>query len=171
MTAASSINIPETPPVNTPGESQTPPAALAAPSAAEQKAPDVNPTVLLVDDDQPVLVAARRILARSGFTVIEGHDGVDGIQVAKHHQGPIDLILTDVFMPRMGGRKMVQCLTSVCPSAKVIYMSGFLQDETRRRQLVEPDKPFLQKPFSVDGLINAVRGVLSGQAGAAIQAA
>jgi hypothetical protein len=116
-------------------------------------------TVLLVEDDDLVRKAARRILETDGYQVLEAANGADALALAEGFRGTIDLLLTDVVMPRMNGRDLATALRGVRPTIKVIYVSGYAGG------LIDSDDPserraHLRKPFSPAALLGKVRGQL-----------
>jgi PAS domain S-box-containing protein len=116
-------------------------------------------TVLLVEDDQFVRKLARKILQAYGYTVLEAQDAAQAVSISEAHKGPIDLVLTDVVMPRMNGYEAVERIKGVRPSLKVIYMSGHTISAAAHYALLDP-MPFLQKPFSPGSLLRKVRDTL-----------
>jgi len=116
-------------------------------------------TILLVEDDSALRRAALRTLRAKGFNVLEARDGEEGVALANAYAGEIDLIVTDVVMPRMSGPKLVAAVRARRPEIKVIYISGYTFDMLDPRSL--EDGSFLTKPFSPDDLISVVRSALS----------
>jgi PAS domain S-box-containing protein len=114
-------------------------------------------TILLVEDEAPVRALARRILSRAGYTVLEATDGADALRIARAHPGAIDLVLTDVVMPGMSGRELVEALRRERPIVAVLYMSGYTDDVIVRRSALNPRMVFVQKPFTAAELELAVR--------------
>ena len=117
-------------------------------------------TVLLVEDEDALRQLARRILERQGYRVVESRNGRDALACATAHEGRIDLILTDVVMPEMSGRALVERLSAVRPDAAVVYMSGYTDDDVLRRGMLEPGSLFIQKPFNPGALLRIVRDAL-----------
>jgi PAS domain S-box-containing protein len=117
-------------------------------------------TVLLVEDAEMVRLVARHALQIGGYTVLEASDGEAALRVAEGHAGRIDLLLTDVVMPRMGGRELAERLTRARPGLRVLYLSGYTDEAVVRHGLLEADAAFLQKPFSPASLAAKVRAVL-----------
>src|SRR6266850_2033278 len=114
-------------------------------------------TVLLVEDAAAVRAVARQVLQRQGYRVLEAADGEDALYLAARHQGTIDLVLTDVVMPRAGGRELAERLLAVRPDTRVLYMSGYTDDSVVRHGILEGGVAYLQKPFSPEGLARKVR--------------
>jgi CheY-like chemotaxis protein len=128
--------------------------------AEERAAPRGSETVLLVEDAQAVREVNRRILVRGGYAVLEAGDGQEALRVAGQHRGPIHLLLTDVVMPGLGGRQLVEQLSALHPEMKVLYVSGYPDDAVLRHGVREGEVHFLQKPFSPSALARKVREVL-----------
>jgi CheY-like chemotaxis protein len=127
--------------------------------AVPEKAPRVAETILLVEDEAAVRALAKRILMQKGYRVLEASDGAIALRVAAAHVGEIDLVLTDVAMPNLGGLGMVEELKELSPGLRVLFMSGYPKDE------VFPGKgfgqaPYLQKPFTGETLSTEVRAAL-----------
>ena len=134
-------------------------------------APRGNETVLLVEDEDGVRALGSRILERHGYTVLEARNGRDAMSVVAQHSGVIDLLLTDVVMPEMGGKQLAETLTSKEPSLRVLYMSGYTDGDISRRGELDPCTAFLQKPFTARGLLVRVRDVLGGELDAGVRKA
>jgi len=117
-------------------------------------------TVLLVEDEASVRQASREFLARSGYTVLEARDGEDALLVSRKHRGPIQLMVTDVVMPRMGGPRLAERLAEERPQMKVLFVSGYAENAALRHGKTDVSTRFLQKPFSLKTLARNVRDVL-----------
>ena len=117
-------------------------------------------TILLVDDQQHVRAVARATLVRQGFTVLDADRGDAALQLAKRHDAPIHLLLTDVVMPGIGGRDLARLLLQERPSLRVLYMSGYTDQAIVDHGVLETDIAFIQKPFSPEGLLLKVRETL-----------
>ena len=117
-------------------------------------------TVLLVEDDEAVRIVIRRVLERHGYDVIEANDGVQALEVCSLYQ--VDLVLSDVVMPRMSGRVLVDRLKELPKRPRVLMMSGYTEDEIERHGPFPPGTPFIEKPFSVAAVTRKVRAVLDG---------
>jgi two-component system cell cycle sensor histidine kinase/response regulator CckA len=120
--------------------------------------------VLLVEDEDVVRGAARRILRSSGYRVLEAFDPAEALRIAGRHRGQIDLVVTDVVMPNGGGPKLVEKLGQLRPDLKVLYMSGYTDQEDVARGVSADDAGFLQKPFTSDALALKVREILDAPA-------
>jgi len=102
----------------------------------------------------------RHILQMQGYAVLEARDGEQALQVAEEHQGGFQLLLTDVVMPRMGGRRLAERLAQAHPGLKVLFLSGYTDDAVVRHGVLEAEVAFLQKPFTPSALAEKVRDVL-----------
>lgn len=121
-------------------------------------------TILLVEDEPSVRELTTHILRQLGYTVLEADSGEQALRlVQQHNQVPIHLLLSDVVMPRMSGRELMQKLHALRPDVKVLLMSGYADDAIARHGALEPSVGFLQKPFSPEALASKVREVLDGQ--------
>jgi PAS domain S-box-containing protein len=117
-------------------------------------------TILLVEDEAPVRSMVSRMLQLSGYTVLSAGDGAAALEVAAAHRGQIDLLVADVVMPRMGGRKLAEALRKTRPSLRVLYVSGYTEDSAVLKSQLDDGAAFLGKPFEVDALAQRVREVL-----------
>ena len=117
-------------------------------------------TILLVEDEDAVRGLTSRILEKQGYRVIAAQHGKEAMDIATKEEGRIDLVLTDIVMPGMNGRGLVERLAGIRPRIKSLYMSGYTDDDIVRRGFVEPSKSFLQKPFTSEALLRTVRKVL-----------
>jgi PAS domain S-box-containing protein len=122
--------------------------------------PRGSETLLLVEDEDAVRALARHVLTACGYTVLEAADGRDAVQVAERHAGSIDLVVSDVVMPHLGGRQLVERLVAVRPGMKVLFLSGYTDYAVVRHGVLEADHAFLQKPFTPTALAQKVRDVL-----------
>jgi len=119
-------------------------------------------TVLVVEDDAALRELTREFLQSSGYKVLEAGTPEEALRVAAQHSGRIDLLLTDVIMPKMNGRELAKKLLSVRPEMKVLYISGYTDDAIMRHGLLEEGLAFLQKPYTHYGLTHKIREVLGG---------
>ncbi|HEX4932006.1 MAG TPA: response regulator, partial [Gemmatimonadaceae bacterium] len=123
-------------------------------------------TVLLVEDDASVRAIAVRALRAQGFTVLEAYDGVHALEVARAHPGEIHLLVTDVVMPRLGGKELAAQLVAERPSLKVLFASGYTRNAIVHQGVLKEGIHFLQKPYVPATLTKKVREVLDGGSGA-----
>lgn len=125
------------------------------PSLGSVRMPPMNScsfiTVLVVDDDDHLRKHCTNLLAASGFRVLEADNGMEALLIAAQHSGVIDLVITDLAMPRIGGAELGKAFKEIWPRINVLYISGSPVDG------LPPDSPFLQKPFGPDALVDAVR--------------
>ncbi len=117
-------------------------------------------TVLLVEDEDSVRQLVRDTLVAKGYRVVEAENGEAGMAAAAQHDGKINLVITDVVMPGMGGRELVKQLVQMRPGTKVLYLSGYTEDAIINEGTIERGAAFLQKPFTLQNLSRKVREVL-----------
>ncbi len=117
-------------------------------------------TVLLVEDDEDVRFLLSSILKADGYSVLEAKDGEQALQVAASHQSPINLVLTDLQMPRLGGRRLVETLLPANPGMKAMFMSGFGREDFPDASAHGSSVTFLEKPFMPKSLVRQIRKVL-----------
>jgi two-component system cell cycle sensor histidine kinase/response regulator CckA len=122
-------------------------------------------TVLIVEDEDGVRELMWKILSDHGYTVLEARHGRDALTVAADYDQPIHLLISDVVMPEMGAGEMAQQLLAQRPEIKVLFVSGYTNDEIVRRGVSRNDAAFIQKPFEAEELMGKVREVLDGGGG------
>ena len=118
-------------------------------------------TVLVVDDEQMVRRLAARILLGEGYHVLEAAGGEEAIRVLQRASQRIQLVVTDVAMPGIGGRQLGETIFRCWPRVRVLFMSGFPAHRMVESGALDPASPFLQKPFNRDQLTRKVKDVLS----------
>jgi CheY-like chemotaxis protein len=118
-------------------------------------------SILLVEDDEAVRSLARQILQQFGYTVVAAASGPEAIRYVEQQPDPINLVITDVVMPGMGGRTLAESLTHKRPGIKVLFISGYTDDAIIRHGVSEADVAFIPKPFTVEALAGKVRQVLN----------
>ena len=121
-------------------------------------APIENRTILLVDDEEAVRLIVVKILRRANYNVIEASNGEEALKIADSHSGPIDLVVTDMFMPGMRGPEVIQNLTAKRQGLRVLFMSGYADHDPNLG--VPFGASFLGKPFSGQELAAAVDSAL-----------
>ncbi len=117
-------------------------------------------TVLLVEDEEMLRALARQVLQRKGHRVLEAPGGPEAVEIFERHEGPINLLLTDVVMPKMSGHELAKRLTMLSPELKVLYISGYTEEALVDRDLSNQGRAFLRKPFTSDALARSVRELL-----------
>jgi signal transduction histidine kinase/ActR/RegA family two-component response regulator len=108
--------------------------------------------VLLAEDDAALRRLLRRTLAAQGHAVLDANDGVHALELATRHDGPIDVLLTDVVMPRIGGRELADSLARSHPETSVVFMTGYTDDAVLLRGISAREVRLLRKPFSMEAL-------------------
>jgi hypothetical protein len=117
-------------------------------------------TILVVDDEEALREVTRRILTRNGYNVVTASSGAQAIQIASSHVGPIDLVLTDVIMPKMQGPSVANEVTALRPDSRVLFMSGHAQPVLEAEAVLGTEFRLLEKPFGQATLLETVRKVL-----------
>jgi PAS domain S-box-containing protein len=125
-------------------------------------------TILFVEDEESVRELVRDYLGVAGYRVLEACDGVQALEVAAAHKGPIHLLITDVVMPRLSGREVATQIAAQRRDVKVLYISGYTDDSVFRHGVLEGGVAFLQKPFNLKALAQKVREVLDGRPAATV---
>src|SRR5262249_60809418 len=131
-----------------------PPGPLAGPPAAGKE------TVLLVEDDAQVCHVVRQLLGENGYTVLATRDPEEALGICNRYAGPIDLLVTDIIMPEMGGPALAEWVTALRPGMKVLFLAGHPDGTGARDEGVF----LLTKPFTSSGLLRKVREVLDVEA-------
>jgi PAS domain S-box-containing protein len=134
--------------------------AEAVISANPRTAPQGRETVLLAEDEEAVRLLARQVLQSGGYAVLEAGDGARALNLAELHGGPIDLLVTDVVMPGLGGPELAERLCASRPGLRVLYLSGYTDHGVVRDGVSQEAVHFLHKPFTGAALSQKVREVL-----------
>ncbi len=121
-------------------------------------------TVLVVEDDAQLRNMACKILKKYGYKVLSAEGGPSALEIAKTHGETIHLLVTDVVMPVMSGKEAAECMKTLQPDIKVLFMSGYTDNAIVHHGILDKDTAFLQKPFTPEGLARKVREVLTGGA-------
>jgi two-component system, cell cycle sensor histidine kinase and response regulator CckA len=119
-------------------------------------------TILLVEDEDSVRAVASRVLRRNGYTVIEASNGIEALRECEERGTDVDLIITDIVMPEMGGFELANRVRRARPEARILFTSGYTEDAVLRRSFVEPGEAFLEKPFTPAHLAQRARELLDG---------
>ena len=128
-------------------------------------------TILLVEDEEMVRRLACRGLREYGYRVLEAADGDQALRLFANFGHGIDLVISDLVMPVMGGRELGHKLAEFEPGVPVLYLSGYTGDDVLRRGLLDPGAPFQSKPFTAEGLARRVREMLDARQAGAFQGA
>ncbi|HET9626248.1 MAG TPA: ATP-binding protein [Kofleriaceae bacterium] len=156
---------------SSPGEGSTFSVLLPMIDGAEEAMPRITrqrprgtETVLLAEDEDAVRRLVQRALELHGYSVLPARNGEEAQTIERAHGGPIHMLVTDVVMPGMGGRELADTLKSRRPQLKVLYMSGYTNDEVVRHGVIVARDAFLQKPFTPTSLVAMVRATFAGSA-------
>jgi PAS domain S-box-containing protein len=138
------------------------PAEKLAPEKVVKGPEPGTETILFVEDEESVRELVSEYLSARGYRVLEAADGVQALQIAAAHKGEIQLLITDVVMPRLSGRELAARVSATRRGLKVLYISGYTDDSIFRHGVLEGGMSFLQKPFNLKALATKVREVLEG---------
>jgi two-component system, cell cycle sensor histidine kinase and response regulator CckA len=135
------------------------------PQAAEPRRESANETILIVEDEDLVRALARRVLEHNGYRVLEASSPLAALTLSSGHEGPIDLLLTDVVMPGMSGKRLAEQLVATRPQLRTLFMSGYSDDAIAEHGVegAWADVDFIAKPFAVEHLVEKVREALDHQ--------
>jgi two-component system, cell cycle sensor histidine kinase and response regulator CckA len=117
-------------------------------------------TIVIVEDEPQIRNLALDCLAHYGYEVLSASNGLEALQLIESLQRPINLILTDVVMPKLSGRELSERISALLPSAKVLFMSGYTNDSVVNHGILDGAAWFIQKPFTLESLVRRVREVL-----------
>jgi len=137
------------------------PAPVAPP--IEAPARGAGETVLVVEDEAQLRELVEEILDGRGYRVLGADGPLAALDIVARHEGPIDLLLTDVVMPKMSGRELAERAQATKPTLRVLYMSGYTDEAIIQHDVLNPGVALIQKPFTPDGLVRAVAAVLEGR--------
>jgi PAS domain S-box-containing protein len=140
-----------------PRVTDTGPAADAPPELAPATA---RGTVLLVEDEDPVRRVTARALFRRGFGVLEARDGREALALWEEHGASVDMVLTDLVMPHMGGEELARHLNTVCPALPILFMTGYTRGAALNREALGPGAEVVHKPFDADELAERIARML-----------
>jgi DNA-binding response OmpR family regulator len=116
--------------------------------------------VLVVEDDQTLRALTVAVLESAGYRVFESPNAEAAIRTVEKYTNSIDVVLTDVVMPGMSGRKLSQHLLALRPDMKILLMSGYAQELIERYGALEPGVSLIEKPFTRQSLLEAVSAIL-----------
>jgi two-component system, cell cycle sensor histidine kinase and response regulator CckA len=125
-----------------------------------RRLPGGTETLLLVEDEAAVRSSARRLLERQGYEVLEARHGADALRIVEESGRPIDLVVTDLVMPEMGGKELAERLRAHRPGLKVLFMSGYTEKAIAASGVMPPNTGFVEKPFTVEQLMRRLREIL-----------
>jgi PAS domain S-box-containing protein len=126
----------------------------------KEELPRGNETILIVEDEEEVRKLAGKILEKQGYRILETYNGDSALLVCEGRNGPIHLMLADVVMPGMNGSELAKLLKPLHPEMKILYMSGYTDNAIVRHGVLEKGVNYIQKPFTMEGLVRKVREVL-----------
>jgi nitrogen-specific signal transduction histidine kinase/CheY-like chemotaxis protein len=126
--------------------------------------PIASGTILLAEDDHALRVLSERVLLSAGYTVLSARSGSHALEIAREHVGPIDLAISDVVMPELSGPDFVHELKRARPDVRVLFVSGYTDDEVVKRGVLAGETAFLQKPFAPAQLLEKIREVVAEEA-------
>jgi PAS domain S-box-containing protein len=141
-------------------EPQSEPEVSLEEAADDTEVPRGRETILVVEDDELVRGITVRSLRALGYRILLAEDGEDALRVVDNHSGDIDLVVTDVAMPRMGGPELADELTARNPRVKVLFVSGYSEQELSERVILAQNRAFLDKPFTASMLARKLREML-----------
>jgi PAS domain S-box-containing protein len=138
--------------------------AAATPPSPEP--PVAWETVLLVEDEGALRSMIQEILQEAGYTVLPAATSDAALDAVRSHPGPVHVMVTDVVLPRMGGRELAEQVAALRPSLRVLYMSGYTDEAIVHHGMLDPGMHFLQKPFTADDFLRRIRELLGAPSGA-----
>jgi two-component system, cell cycle sensor histidine kinase and response regulator CckA len=133
---------------------------VSSPAAKMPELPQGSETLLVVEDERAFRELLLDGLQSRGYQVLVASNGVEALQVAERHNGPIRVLITDVIMPQMSGPELARCLTKVRRNTDVLYMSGYADDKVGNISKVDGELMLIQKPFYIDELVRKIQEIL-----------
>jgi two-component system, cell cycle sensor histidine kinase and response regulator CckA len=130
-----------------------------------ESVPNGTETILLVEDEEMVRNLSRQILETCGYRILEARNGVEALTICQKFDSKIDLLMTDVVMPQMGGRELAEKLSQMYPQIRLLFTSGYTDDGIIRLGVIKTGDNFIQKPFSFETLAKKVRDLLDAKNG------
>ncbi len=137
------------------------PAVDEPPAPPPPASPSAEAMILVVEDEEIVRTLVRATLVRAGYTVLEAPDGDAALALSREHAGPIDVLVTDIVMPRMGGRELATRLLAERPGLGLVFMSGYPNEAREMQEFAGGSGEFLQKPFGPSVLVEKVRALIA----------
>jgi len=129
-------------------------------SEAEEALPGGSETILLVEDDQTMRLAAQQLLSKVGYRVVTAVDGQNGLDAYRAHRAALNLVITDVVMPKLSGFDLFQAIRGESRGVRVLFMSGFPAPNFRKTVGEDPRVAFVTKPWTASELLAQVRALL-----------
>ncbi len=120
-------------------------------------------TILVMDDEAAIRRATKRALEAHGYTVLLAEDGEEGLEIVRSSDQKIDLVVSDLIMPKLGGRQFKDALREQGENVAVLFSSGYSADEVYQTAILESEVPFIAKPWTIIDLLTRVREVLDEQ--------
>ena len=117
-------------------------------------------TILVVDDQDSVRELLCEVLRKNGYSVLSAGNGREALRLVREYAEPIDLVITDMVMPQMGGRELAEALRGLQPHTKILYMSGYAEKAEDVKELLSHGYFFIEKPFTPEELLNKIQDVL-----------
>ncbi len=118
-------------------------------------------TILVVDDQNSIRELLCEVLRKNGYRILSASNGREALRLVREHAAPIDLLITDMVMPQMGGRELAEALRALQPHTKILYMSGHAEKAEDAKELLSHGYSFIEKPFTPEELLHKMRDVLS----------
>lgn len=118
-----------------------------------------RPVVLVVDDEEDLRDIMRRMLERRGFNTLAAADADEALQLCREHPGAIDIVLTDLALPSLGGHQFAEAAAAFRPNVRTVFMSGLPREIAVAHGLITEDETLMKKPFSAEELIAALRAL------------
>jgi len=131
-----------------------------AEAATDEDLPGGTETILLVEDDQTIRVAAQQLLSKVGYRVVTAVDGQQGLDAFRAHRADLELVITDVVMPKLSGFDMYEVIRAESRGVRVLFMSGFPAPNFRKTVGEDPGVAFVTKPWTASELLAQVRRLL-----------
>ncbi|MEO8193453.1 MAG: ATP-binding protein [Gemmatimonadales bacterium] len=141
---------------------EQPPRAVSTPARNRTVGAE---TILLVEDTEEVRRVAARILRRNGYRVLEAANGAEALSLCDSEPVPVDLIVTDIVMPTMGGAELAERIRKTQPDARILFTSGFTENAAVRQSFMQPGEAFIEKPFTPASLAQKARELLDSSGG------
>jgi CheY-like chemotaxis protein len=121
-------------------------------------------TILLVEDEEPVRETSARLLRRAGYTVFETTNGAEALEMYEEKSSAVDVIVTDMVMPAMGGRDLARSVRMIDPGIPIVFVSGYTDDDELRQTGLDSRSFFMEKPFAPEDLLLKVREAVAARA-------